>query len=143
MKKIISEKFVKQAIIKWLYRHSWARNLQAGELRDKGIDIRVRHNEYSRYFLIETKGEGSQNSKSRKSQCETHFIYGLGRIVTRMNAGRARYYYGLGLPVSNARIAIRRLPWQAAKKLLLYIFSVDHTGRVMQYSWQDLKRAQE
>jgi len=56
-----------------------------------------------------------------------------------MKVGAARYYYGLGLPESSARIAIRRLPWQVAKKLLLYIFSVDSAGKVKQYSWQDLK----
>lgn len=59
-----------------------------------------------------------------------------------MKAGGARYYYGLGLPESSAKIAIRRLPWQVAKKLLLYIFSVSRDGKVKQYSWQDLKKFQ-
>jgi len=58
MKKLISERFVKQSIIKWLFRNNWGRNLEVGELRDCGVDIRVRHNNYARYFLIETKGEG-------------------------------------------------------------------------------------
>lgn len=139
----ISEKFVKQSIIKWLFRNGWGRNLEVGELRDQGIDIRVRHNNYSRYFLIETKGEGSKKSKSRKQQLETHFVYGLGQLVTRMKTNTARYYYGLGLPELSAKIAIRRLPWQVAKKLLLYIFSVNRDGKVKQYSWQDLKKLQK
>lgn len=139
--KTISEKFVKQSIIEWLFRHNWGRNLRMGELKDKGVDIRVRHNKYARYFLIETKGEGSATSKSWRSQRETHFVYGLGQIITRMETN-ARYYYGLGLPDSSAKIAIRRLPWKVAKKLLLYIFSVDKFGKVKQYSWQDLKRIQ-
>jgi len=58
MQKPLSEKFVKQSIIKWLFRKGWGRNLEVGELRDRGVDIRVRHNNYARYFLIETKGEG-------------------------------------------------------------------------------------
>lgn len=87
------------------------------------MDIRVRHNKYSRYFLIETKGESS--AKSARQVLEVAFVYSLGQIITRMKAGRSRYYYGLGLPVASANIAIRRIPWQVAKKLLLYIFSVD------------------
>jgi len=137
MKKLISEKFVKQSIIKWLFRNNWGRNLEVGELRDRGVDIRVRHNDYARYFLIETKGEG----KIRQAD-EVAFVYSLGQIITRMKAGRARYYYGLGLPEVSAKIAIRRVPWQVAKKLLLYIFSVDKSGKVKQYSWQDLKKIQ-
>lgn len=140
--KPLSEKFVKQSIIKWLFRNRWGRNLEVGELRDKGADIRVRHNNYSRYFIIETKGEGSAQSKSRRQQSETHFVYGLGQLVTRMKTGTTRYYYGLGLPEQSAKIALRRLPWQFAKKLLLYIFAVSRDGKVKQYSWQDLKKFQ-
>ena len=51
-----------------------------------------------------------------------------------------RYYYGLALPESSAKIALRRLPWQVAKKLLLYVFAVDRKGKVIQYSWKDLKK---
>ncbi|MBU2542354.1 hypothetical protein KJ785_02230 [Patescibacteria group bacterium] len=136
MKKLVSEKFVKQAIVKWLFRNGWGRNLEIGELRDKGVDIKVRNNKFSRYFLIETKGE----SKIRQGQ-EVAFVYSLGQIITRMKAGGStRYYYGLGLPESSAKIAVRRVPWQVAKKLLLYIFSVDKIGKVKQYSWQDIKK---
>ena len=138
MKKLLSEKFVKQSIIKWLFRNSWGRNLEVGELRDKGVDIKVRNNKFSRYFLIETKGE----SKIRQGQ-EVAFVYSLGQIMTRMKVGGStRYYYGLGLPESSARIAIRRVPWQVAKKLLLYIFSVNRDGKVKQYTWQDLRKLQ-
>ena len=137
MRKPLSEKFVKQSIIRWLFRNGWGRNLEVGELRDRGVDIRVRHNDYARYFLIETKGEG----KIRQAD-EVAFVYSLGQIITRMKAGRARYYYGLGLPEVSAKIAIHRVPWQVAKKLLLYIFSVDKSGKVKQHSWQDLKKNQ-
>ena len=140
MQKSISEKFVRRAIIKYLERKGWARNLREKERSEQGVDIRVRHNKYSRYFLIETKGESS--AKSAKSMQETNFVYSLGQIITRMKAGKARYYYGLGLPESSAKIAVRRLPWQVAKKLLLYIFAVSRDGKVKQYSWQDLKKFQ-
>ena len=118
--KIISEKFVRRAIRDWLFRNGWGRNYIEKETHEQGVDIKVCHNKYSRYFFIETKGESS--AKSAKSQKETAFVYSLGQIITTMKAGSARYYYGLGLPVSSAVIAIRRIPWQLGKKLLLYIF---------------------
>lgn len=140
--KPLSEKFIKQAIIKWLFRNGWGRNLIVGELHDKGVDVKVRHNNYSRYFLVEVKGEGSAKSNSHRSQRETHFVYGLGQVITRMKTGNSRYYYGLGLPESSANIALRRLPWQVAKKLLMYVFSVNQRGVTKQYSWRELKNAQ-
>lgn len=143
-KKQITEEFVERAIIKYLSKNEWGTNLQFGGLREKGVDIKVRHNRYSRYFLIECKGEGkSQNTKSNNSHKEVAFVYSLGQIITRMNTGgRTRYYYGLGLPETSAKIALRRLPWQAAKKLLLYVFSVNDKGDVKKYSWQELKNKQ-
>lgn len=137
MKKLSSEKFVKKSIVRWLFRNGWGTNLEIGELRDKGVDIRVRNNKFCRYFIIETKGE----SKIRQGQ-EVAFVYSLGQIVTRMKVGNARYYYGLGLPYASAKIAIRRLPWQISRKMLLYVFSVDKKGKVKQYSWKDLKASQ-
>ena len=107
-------------------------------MRDRGIDIWVRHNDYARYFLIETKGEG----KIRQVN-ESTFVHSLGQIITRMKTGgTTRYYYGLDLSESSARIAIRRVPWQVAEKILLYIFAVSRDGKVKQYSWQNLKKVQ-
>ena len=141
MKKILSEKYVRRQIIKYLERKGWARNLREKETSEWGVDIRVRHNKYPRYFLIETKGESK--AKSAKSMSETAFVYSLGQIITRMKTGVSRYYYGIGLPESSARIAIRRLPWQAAKKLLLYVFSIDRVGKVKLYSWKELRATQK
>jgi len=135
--KIISERFVRRAIRDWLFRNGWGRNYIEKETHEQGVDIKVCHNKYSRYFFIETKGESS--AKSAKSVKETAFVYSLGQIITRMKVGSARYYYGLGLPEVSAAIAIRRIPWQVAKKLLLYIFLVDGNGKVKRYAWQDLK----
>jgi len=140
MPKAISERFVRRAIISYLARKGWDRGLREKETAEHGVDIKVRHNRYARYFFIETKGESS--SKSAKSVREVAFIYSLGQIITRMKAGNARYYYGIGLPESSARIAMRRIPWQVAKKLLLYVFAVSGKGKVKQYFWKDLKRTQ-
>ncbi len=134
----MSEDFVKTAIIKWLSRNSWGTNLQFGGLREHGVDIKVRHNLYSRYFFIECKGQGIGRGSS-----EVSFVYSLGQIISRMKTGgTTRYYYGLGLPEKSAKIALRRLPWQVAKKLLLYVFSVNQSGDVQRYSWVELKKNQ-
>jgi len=137
----MNERFVRRAIINYLARKGWDRGLREKETAEHGVDIKIRHNKYSRYFFIETKGEST--SKSAKSVRETAFVYSLGQIITRMKTGAARYYYGIGLPETVARIAIRRIPWQVAKKLLLYVFSVDAQGKVKQYSWQYLKNIQK
>ncbi len=137
----MNERFVRRAIISYLARKGWNRGLREKETAEHGVDIKVRHNRYSRYFFIETKGEST--SKSAKSVREVAFIYSLGQIITRMKTGAARYYYGIGLPETVARIAIRRIPWQVAKKLLLYVFSIDTQGKVKQYSWQHLKNIQK
>lgn len=134
----MSEDFVKNSIIKYLSRSEWGTNLQFGALHEHGVDIKVRHNRYSRYFLIECKGQGIGRGSS-----EVSFVYSLGQIISRMKSGGlTRYYYGLGLPEKSARIALRRLPWQVAKKLLLYVFSVNSNGKVQRYCWQDLKKNQ-
>lgn len=136
----MNERFVRRAIIQYLARKGWDRGLREKETAEHGVDIKVRHNRYARYFFIETKGESK--SKSAKACREVAFIYSLGQIITRMKSGNARYYYGIGLPESSSNIAVRRIPWQIAKKLLLYIFSVNSTGKVIQYAWQDLKKLQ-
>jgi len=135
----MKEEFVKNSIIKYLSRKEWGTNLQFGGLRERGVDIKVRHNRYPRYFLIECKGQGVGRGSN-----EVAFVYSLGQIISRMKSGgTTRYYYGLGLPEISAKIALRRLPWQVAKKLLLYVFSCDEKGNVKQFSWQDLKEVQE
>lgn len=131
MNKPISEEFVKRAIIKWLSRHGWGRNLEFGGLHEKGFDIKVMNNKWPGYFIIETKGESAI-----KQGNEVAFVYGLGQIITRIKVVNARYAYnyGLGLPESSAKITIRRIPWQVAKKFCLYVFSVGSDGEVKKYS---------
>ena len=140
MNKYLTEKFVRRAIINYLSRKGWGKNLREKETTEHGVDIQVRHNKYARYFFIETKGEADPRKvKSYRQQKEVSFVYALGQIITRMKT-KARYYYGLGFPASIAAIAMRRIPWQIAKSLLLYVFSVDSEGKVKQFSWKELKK---
>ncbi|MDD4271495.1 MAG: hypothetical protein PHF50_01680 [Patescibacteria group bacterium] len=133
--KIITEDFVKNSIIKYLSSNNWG-YFQFGGLHERGADVRAKHNQYPIYYYIETKGQG----KIRQAD-EVAFVYSLGQIITRMKTNNTRNKYAIGLPSVSAKIALRRLPWQVAKKLLLYILSVDHDGKVKQYSWQDLKKS--
>ena len=138
-RKRISENFVKYRIVEWLAENDYTKHLKIKALREQGVDIKVRHRRYARYFLIETKGQG----KIRQAD-ENAFMSSLAQIITRMKiGGSTRYYFGLGLPHTSAQIALRRLPWQVANKLLLYIFSVNKEGKVTQYSWKDLKERQQ
>lgn len=133
----MDEEFVKRSIIQYLSAKGWGRNLKYGGLRDRGVDIQVRHNDYGRYFLIEVKG-----GSAGRSGDEVAFVYSLGQIITRMNTGNARYYYGLGLPEAAARIALRRIPYQVALKLVLHIFSVSPNGKVAEFKPKDIKKIQ-
>ena len=100
--------------------------------------MRARKIGYNRYFFIETKGQGKNRSSS-----EVAFIYSLGQIITRMkDRGSTRNYYGLALPTRSAQIAIRRISWQVAGKLLLHIFSVSADGEVTYYTPSDIKKYQ-
>lgn len=135
LKKPLREEFVKNSIIIWLTRNEW-KVLKISSLQGQGVDIKAKKG--NRYFFIETKGE------SEKSQGnEVRFVYGLGQIVTRMSViAKHAYIYALASPSSVAKIAVRRIPWQIARKLSLYVFSVSKDGKVKQYSWQDLRNTQ-
>lgn len=145
MKKIISERFVRRAVKNWLFRNGWNWNYTEKETKEKGIDIKVqdgRNKKHARYFYIEVKGES--NAKSARSMSETSFVYVLGQIITRMKViAKHAYLYGIALPESSARIAVRRIPWKVARHLTLYVFSVYETGKTVRYSWKELKEVQK
>ena len=87
--------------------------------------------------MIEAKGQG----KIRQAD-ENAFMSSLAQIITRMKISRStRYYFGLGLPHTSAKIAFRLLPWRIAKRL--HILFVDENKKVTQYSWKDVKDRQQ
>ena len=111
------------------------------DLHEKGCDIILRdefNKHKARRFLIECKGKSY--AKSAKSVNETIWLFALGQLISRMSVvAKHAYKYGLGLPETSAKIALRRIPWQAARHLCLYIFSVDDQGKVKEYSPKDFK----
>ena len=139
----LTERQVQLAILAFLYKDGWGTRLHAKHVNEKGVDIVVQNDKVTqRRFFIETKGESS--AKSKYSMAETNFVYALGQLVTRMKVVDARYTYnyGLGLPEKSVIIALRRVPWQFAKKLSLYIFSVSRDRKVIKYSSRDMRKIQ-
>jgi len=142
MARVLTEEIVKKMVIRYLSRLGYNRYLKAKETREHGIDIKVRHYKYARYFLVEVKGEpGPKTYKSPDAGKEVSFNYILGQILSRMKY-KALYKHGIGLPDSYSDKIFRRLPWIVCKKLRLYIFLVNCEGKVKYYSWKNLKKAQ-
>ena len=98
--------------------------MKAKGLKEHGVDIKVKNDKVSRYWLIEVKGDASPRAKSPSSHREVNFNLGLGQILTRMHTdgGRGykyRYKYGVGYPKSFKDKVVRRLPYDICDKLNL------------------------
>lgn len=145
MKNTLSEKFVEAAVLKHLSKKGWNYNVKTVELHQHGCDIIVTDgkNKYkARRFFIECKGRSY--SKHARSIADTNTLYALGQLVTRMKViAKHAYKYGLALPSESAKIALRRIPWQAARHLCISVFSVDDKGKVVEYSPKDFKSHQK
>jgi len=145
--KLLTEDFVQEAIIKHLNTDGWSTSLRSKTLKEHGVDIKVRNDKVSRYWLIECKGDASPNAKFPKSHREVNFNLALGQIITRMQTTgtrgyKYRYKYGVGYPTSFRSIVVRRLPYDVCDKLNLYLFFVDENGIVEMLGWKELKKLQ-
>lgn len=135
----LNEKFVKNSIIKWLSRKGYNLRLKAKETNEHGVDIKVRHNKYPRYFLVEVKGDPNPKTyKYISSGREVSFNYVLGQIVSRMRY-KAKYWYAIGLPYTYREKVIKRLPREVCKKLRLKILIVNIKGKVEELNYRHLK----
>lgn len=148
MSKLLTEDFVQGKIIEYLHTNGWSKSLKAKGLKEHGVDIKVRNDKFSRYWLIEVKGDASPNAKYPRSHREVNFNLALGQIITRMKSGGARgykyrYKYGVGYPASFREIVVRRLPYDVCDKLNLYLFFVDEEGTVEEIDWKQLKKLQD
>jgi len=137
--KTLDEKFVRRAVINWLSRKGYNLRLRERETSEHGVDIKVRHNKYPRYFLVEVKGDPDPKKvKAPHSRRESSFRTALGQIVSRM--GKARYKYGLGFPESYEDRVRRRLSQAILKKLNLVILLVNNKGKVKEINWRNTKK---
>lgn len=146
--KLLTENFVQDKIIDYLTNNGWSKCLKSKSLKEHGVDIKVRNNKVSRYWLIECKGDASPTAKYPKSHREVNFNLALGQIINRMQtagtrAYKYRYKYGVGYPSSFKEIVLRRLSYDVCDKLNLYVFFVNEVGKVDLYDWRNIRDYQK
>ncbi len=52
------------------------------------------------------------------------------------------YKYGVAFPVSFRPMILRKLPFDVMDKLNLYIFFVDHNGKIEEIDWKKMRMIQ-
>jgi len=145
--KILDEDFVQKCLIAYLERQGWSKSLQSAELWEHGVDIKVRNNKFSRYWLIEAKGDPSESVKSPGGSRSSSLNSALGQILTRMHRNGKRVYkygykYGIAFPNSFRGMVIKKIPFDVMDKLNLFVFFVDSKGDVEEISWKIMKKLQ-
>lgn len=77
----LSERNVRRAVIEWLFRNSYSRNLREKSTGEHGVDIQVRHNLYPRYFRLEIKGEPGRTARHAESLRGAYLVQALGQLA--------------------------------------------------------------
>ena len=144
-RKIITEDFVQNNLIKYLELNGWSKSLQSSELWEQGVDIKVRNDKFSRYWLIEAKGDPSIKVKNPSGSMSSSFNSAVGQIITRMHREGVRgykygYKYGIAFPTSFRKMVLRKIPFDVMDKLNLYLFFVDEMGAVEEIDWKSIKK---
>ncbi len=144
VREIITEDFVQKSVIKHLEKNGWSKSLQSKELWEQGVDIKVCNNKFSRYWLVEAKGDPSEKVKSPAGSQSSSFNSALGQIITRMHRNGKRgykygYKYGIAFPTSFRKMDLRKIPFDVMDKLNLYLFFVDSFGVVEEIDWKKIR----
>ena len=148
---ILTEDFVQDAVVKYLANKGWSKCLNSAELWEQGVDIKVRNNNYGRYWLVEVKGDPSAKVKSPAGSRSSSFNSAMGQIITRMHSNRSEKYrdcyhgykYGIAFSTYFRDMVIRKTPFNVLRKLNLCIFFVDKNGDVEEINHRDLKKLQK
>ena len=143
-REIITEDFVQRSLIKYLEQKGWSKSLQSAELWEQGVDIKVRNNQFARYWLIEAKGDPSTKVKNPSGSMSSSFNSALGQVITRMHRNGARgykygYKFGIAFPLSFKKMILRKIPYDVMDKLNLYLFFVNNSGLVDEIDWKKMK----
>jgi len=147
MPKLLSELFVQKSIRNYLLKRGYGENTENTGLRVHGVDIKVKHKKYGRYYLIEVKGDPSADVISPEGSRNSCMNSALGQIITRMHTQRKRSYkygykYGIGFPISFKERLFKKVPYDICDKLNLNLFFVNHKGEVEEYGYKELKKLQ-
>lgn len=145
---VLTEQFVQTAVIEYLKKKWWGKSLKFADLHEKWVDIKVRNDSYSRYWLIEVKGDPSLKVKSPAGIRSSSFNSAIGQIITRMHTtGKSnykyRYKYGVAFSSFFREMVLKKLPYDVMYKLNLYLFIVDEKGNVDEYDWKKVKTIQK
>ena len=141
---IITEGFVQKSVVAYLKNNGWNTSLRNAELWEQGVDIKVRNDSFSRFWLIEAKGDPSIRVKNPAGSMSSCFNSAVGQIITRMHRNGKRgykygYKYGVAFPASFKKMVLRKMPFDVMDKLNLYLFFVDRLGNVDEISWRKMK----
>lgn len=147
---ILSEPFIQKAVIKYLEKKGWSRCLQTVDLRESGVDIKVKNNKYERFWLVEVKGDPSSKVKSPAGSRSSSFNSAVGQILTRMHNNRRTKYigcehgnkYGIAFSTYFRNMVIKKMPHWVMRRLCLYIFFVNKKGEVEEINWHKMKNLQ-
>jgi hypothetical protein len=136
----LREQQVQNAVVTFLPRLGYhASDLKSAH--EHGVDIRAKHADYGRFFLIEVKGDPIR-AKSPRSGRETRFVMALGQILTRILPRRA-YRYGIAFPGAFEPLVLRRIDAGLARSLRLSFFFVSDGGTVRHVTWREIAEANE
>jgi hypothetical protein len=143
-REIITEDFVQNSLIEYLKTNGWSKSLKSAELWEQGVDIKVRNDKFSRYWLIEAKGDPSIKVKNPSGSKSSSFNSAMGQIITRMHRNGTRSYkygykYGIAFPASFKKMILRKIPFDVMDKLNLYLFFINGNGNVEELDWKKIK----
>ena len=144
MFKLLTEPFVQDCVIEHLSKQGYGKPLKPKGLREHGVDIKVKHKNYGRYYLVECKGDPSKKVKAPEGSRNSIMNSAIGQIITRMHTKRKRSYkygykYGIAFPVSFKERVAMKIPYDACDKLNLGLFFVNSFGEVEEYNHRKLK----
>src|SRR3989344_9533513 len=135
MTKLLAEPFIQEKVINYLAEtKGFTKPMKPTGLREHGVDIKMKHKNYGRYFLVECKGDPSKNVKSPEGSRNSCMNSALGQIITRMHTNKkgsyGGYNYGIAFPESFKNRVLSKIPFYACNKLRLSIFLVNSGGGV-------------
>jgi len=147
MPKLLNEPFIQKRVINYLSEvKGFTKPVKPTGLREHGVDIKMKHKKCGWYFLVECKGDPSENVKSPEGSRNSCMNSALGQIITRMHTDRKSVYggynYGIAFPYSFKKRVLEKIPYYVCNRLRLSIFLVNQKGEVEEYNHRKLKAFQ-
>src|SRR3989344_2725532 len=146
MTKLLKEQFVQDCISNYLSKLGYHKQEPKG-LREHGVDIKVKHKNFGRYYLVEVKGDPGKDVKSPEGSRNSIMNSAIGQIITRMHTNRKSLYggynYGIAFPYSFKNRVLNKIPYYVCNRLRLSIFLVNPRGEVEEYNHRKLKVIQD